>query len=72
MAGPSLETKPFINLTLNGNNGTAGLKTGINGQSKVEAGFKVLGKGLETSYNGPSIEQARTFSCQAPSTCTAN
>jgi hypothetical protein len=72
VAGPSLETKPFINLTLNGNNGTAGLKTGINGQSKVEAGFKVLGKGLETSYNGPSIEQARTFSCQAPSTCTAN
>lgn len=72
VAGPSLEAKPFINLTLNGNDGTAGLKTGINGQSKVEAGFKVLGKGLETSYNGPSIEQARIFSCQAPSTCTAN
>ncbi len=72
VAGPSLEARPFINLTLNGNNGTAGLKTGINGQSKVEAGFKVLGKGLETSYDGPSIEQARTFSCQAPSTCTAN
>lgn len=72
LAGPSLEAKPFINLTLNGNDGTAGLKTGINGKSKVEAGFKVLGKGLETSYDGPSIEQARTFSCQAPSTCTAN
>lgn len=72
LAGPSLEAKPFINLTLNGNNGSAGLKTGINGKSKVEAGFKVLGKGLETSYDGPSIEQARTFSCQAPSTCTAN
>jgi hypothetical protein len=72
VAGPSLEAKPFINLTLNGNNGSAALKTGINGKSKVEAGFKVLGKGLETSYDGPSIEQARTFSCQAPSTCTAN
>ncbi len=72
VAGPSLEAKPFINLTLNGNNGMAALKTGINGKSKVEAGFKVLGKGLETSYDGPSIEQARTFSCQAPSTCTAN
>jgi hypothetical protein len=72
VAGPSLEAKPFINLTLNGNNGTAALKTGINGKSKVEAGFKVLGKGLETSYDGPSIEQARSFSCQAPSTCTAN
>ncbi|GIW33291.1 hypothetical protein [Meiothermus sp.] len=72
LAGPSLEAKPFINLTLSGNNGSATLKSGINGSSKVEAGFKVLGKGLETSYNGPSIEQARTFSCQAPSTCTAN
>lgn len=72
LAGPSLEAKPFINLTLSGNNGSAVLKTGINGKSKVEAGFKVLGKGLETSYDGPSIEQARTFSCQAPSTCTAN
>jgi len=72
VAGPSLEAKPFINLTLNGNNGSAALKTGINGKSKVEAGFKVLGKGLETSYDGPSIEQARSFSCQAPSTCTAN
>jgi len=72
VAGPSLEAKPFINLTLNGNNGTAALKTGINGKSKVEAGFKVLGKGLETSYDGPSIEQVRSFSCQAPSTCKAN
>ncbi|WP_245597511.1 hypothetical protein [Meiothermus cerbereus] len=72
VAGPSLEAKPFINLTLNGNNGSAALKTGINGKSKVEAGFKVLGKGLETSYDGPSIEQARTFSCQAPNKCTAN
>lgn len=72
IAGPSLEAKPFINLTLSGNNGAATLKSGINGSSKVEAGFKVLGKGLETAYNGPSIEQARTFSCQAPSTCTAN
>lgn len=72
VAGPSLVAKPFINLNLNGNSGSAGLKTGINGQSKVSAGFKVLGKGLETSYNGPSIEQARIFSCQAPSTCTAN
>lgn len=72
VAGPSLEAKPFINLTLNGNNGSAALKTGINGKSKVEAGFKVLGKGLETSYDGPSIEQARTFSCQATSDCTAN
>jgi len=72
VAGPSLEAKPFINLTLNGNNGSADLKTGINGKSKVEAGFKVLGKGLETSYDGPSIEQARTFSCQAPTNCTAN
>lgn len=72
VAGPSLEAKPFINLTLSGNNGSAALKTGINGKSKVEAGFKVLGKGLETSYDGPSIEQARSFSCQAPSTCTAN
>lgn len=72
IAGPSLEAKPFINLNLSGNNGAATLKSGINGSSKVEAGFKVLGKGLETSYDGPSIEQARTFSCQAPSTCTAN
>jgi hypothetical protein len=72
VAVPSLEAKPFINLTLSGNNGSAALKTGINGKSKVEAGFKVLGKGLETSYDGPSIEQARSFSCQAPSTCTAN
>jgi len=72
VAGPSLEAKPFINLTLNGNNGSAALKTGINGKSKVEAGFKVLGKGLETSYDGPSIEQARTFSCQARTNCTAN
>lgn len=72
IAGPSLETKPFINLTLSGNNGSADLKTGINGKSKVEAGFKVLGKGLETSYDGLSIEEARTFKCQAPSTCTAN
>ncbi len=72
VAGPSLEARPFINLTLNGNNGTAGLKTGINGKSRVAAGFKVLGKGLETSYDGPSLEEARTFSCQAPSTCTTN
>ncbi|WP_036270521.1 hypothetical protein [Meiothermus rufus] len=72
VAGPSLEARPFINLTLNGNSGTAGLKTGINGKSRVAAGFKVLGKGLETSYDGPSLEEARTFSCQAPSTCTAN
>ena len=72
LAGPSLEAKPFINLTLSGNNGSATLKSGISGKSKVEAGFKVLGKGLETSYDGPSIEQARTFSCQAPSSCTAN
>jgi hypothetical protein len=33
---------------------------------------KVLERGLETSYDGPSIEQARTFSCQATSACTAN
>lgn len=72
LAGPSLEAKPFINLTLNGNNGSAGLKSGINGKSRVEAGFRVLGRGLETSYDGPQIEQARTFSCQTPNTCTAN
>ncbi|WP_299431935.1 hypothetical protein [uncultured Meiothermus sp.] len=72
LAGPSLEAKPFIALTLNGNNGSAGLETGINGRSRVEAGFRVLGRGLETSYDGPTIKQARSFSCQAPSTCTAN
>ncbi|MCS7058109.1 MAG: hypothetical protein NZ849_05565 [Meiothermus sp.] len=72
MAGPSLEAKPFINLTLSGNSGAATLKSGISGSSKVEAGFKVLGKGLETAYNGPTFEEARTFSCQAPNTCTTN
>jgi hypothetical protein len=72
VAGPNLEARPFINLTLSGNSGAATLKSGINGGSKVEAGFKVLGKGLETAYNGPTFEEARTFSCQAPSTCTAN
>jgi hypothetical protein len=72
LAGPSLEAKPFMNLTLNAANPTASLKSGINGSSKVEAGFKVLGKGLETAYAGPAVEKAKSFSCQAPSTCTAN
>ncbi|MCX7602112.1 MAG: hypothetical protein N2Z75_09270 [Meiothermus sp.] len=72
VAGPSLEAKPFINLTLSGNSGQATLKSGIRGNSKVEAGFKVLGKGLETEYKVADLEQARTFTCQAPSTCTAN
>ena len=69
---PVVVLQPIINLTLSGNNGSATLKSGIGGKSKVEAGFKALGKGLETSYDGPSTEQARTFSCQAPSSCTAN
>ncbi|MDX2004868.1 MAG: hypothetical protein SFU83_06270 [Meiothermus sp.] len=73
LLGPSLEAKPFINLNLNGNNGSAGLKSGIQGNSKVEAGFNVLGKGLETSYAGPSVEEARNFTCAASTdSCTAN
>lgn len=73
LVGPSLEAKPFINLNLNGNNGSAALKSGIQGSSKVEAGFNVLGKGLETSYAGPSVEEARNFTCAASTdSCTAN
>jgi hypothetical protein len=73
LLGPSLEAKPFINLALNGNNGSAALKSGIKGDSKVEAGFKVLGKGLETSYAGPSVEEAKNFTCAAATdSCTPN
>ncbi|RDI95115.1 hypothetical protein DV704_08560 [Meiothermus sp. QL-1] len=70
VAGPSLEARPFISLSLNGS--SANLKSGILGKSQVEAGFRVLGRGLETRYEGPSLEEARTFSCQAPSTCSVN
>lgn len=71
LVGPSLEAKPYVNLALNAVNPTATLKGGLTGTGKVQAGFKVLGKGLETEYTFPNeIKAEQSYSCsQATSSC---
>lgn len=70
LAGPSLEAKPFVSLNLNPSD--VALKGGLSASGKVEAGFKVLGKGMETAYAFPkTLDATQSYTCSG-SKCTAN
>lgn len=72
VAGPSLEAKPFANLTINAGNPTlASVTGGLSGTGALKAGFKVLGKGMDTEYALPAVENKQNFTCST-SGCTAN
>lgn len=72
VVGPSLEAKPFANLSISANTPTqASLAGGLSGTGALKAGFKVLGKGLDTQYALPTVSSSQTFTCSS-SGCSAN
>ncbi len=72
LVGPSLEVKPFSKLAIAAATPTqASLVGGLNAGSKVVAGFKVLGKGMENEYPISSTESTEQYTCKT-SGCTAN
>lgn len=72
VAGPSLEAKPFANLSINAGTPTqASVSGGLAGTGALKAGFKVLGKGLDTEYALPPVSNSQNFTCTTGG-CNAN
>lgn len=72
IAGPSLEAKPFANLTINASTPTqATIAGGLAGTGALKAGFNILGKGMDTEYALPSYSTSQNFTCTS-SSCTQN
>lgn len=72
LVGPSLEIKPFSKVAIAAATPTkASLTGGLNAASKVVAGFKILGKGMENEYPLNSLENTQNYTCTT-SSCTAN
>lgn len=71
IVGPSLEIKPFANLAIDAATPTkADVVGGLNAGSKVVAGFKILGKGMENEYPLASTENTEKYACTT-SGCTS-
>jgi hypothetical protein len=71
LVGPSLEIKPFTNLSISAATPTtANVIGGLNAGSKVVAGFKILGKGMQNEYPLASTESTEKYTCTT-SGCTA-
>lgn len=71
IVGPSLEVKPLAKLAINAATpNQANVTGGLNAASKVVAGFKVMGKGMENEYPLKSVESLERYTCTTTS-CTA-
>jgi hypothetical protein len=64
LLGPSIEVKPFANLAIAAATPTkADILGGLSASSKVVAGFKVLGKGMENEYPLAGSESSEKYAC---------
>jgi hypothetical protein len=66
LAGPTVETKPYLGLNLNPN-GTATTKAGMAASGSLKAGISVLGKSIQLATDPLTQDASATYTCTASS-----
>lgn len=64
--GPSLETKPFLGLTLKPD-GTATTEAGLAASGTLKAGLSILGKSMEIATDPLTQKASQSYTCSASS-----